>query len=134
MLKCNKIVSLLVIGALFVPALLSSQQALADETESGSVVSSTAATLSFQQTTESSSTESSKLPEQTLEAANQYQIVNGEGDEIANNTLTDDKGNTITFQYDLTKGLVEDTAEMVKKERDDFLVSHFLFYRVRSRC
>lgn len=122
------------IGALFVPALLSSQQALADETESGSVVSSTAATLSSQQTTESSSTESSKLPEQTLEEANQYQIVNDEGDEIANNTLTDDKGNTITFQYDLTKGLVEDTAGMVKKERDDFLVSHFLFNRVRNRC
>lgn len=104
--KYNKIVSLLAVGTLFGPTLLSSQQVLAEES---STVNSNSTNLSHQETSKSSSTEnSSSQPAPEPEPEAQYQLLSN-GAPIANNTLTDDNGNTVSFQYASENGLVANT-------------------------
>ena len=114
-MKYNKIVSLLALGSLFGPTLLTSQQAFADE--SSTVSSNPAATSSSQQTSESSSTESTENSETPNpgptdpkpEPVKQYSIL-ANGNPIVNNTITDANGNQINFQYTSNEGLVANTA------------------------
>lgn len=106
-MKYNKIVSLLAIGTLFGPTLLSSQEVLAEES---STVNSTATTSSStQQTTENSNTESTdSQPTPDPEPAKQYQLL-ANGVPIVGNTLSDNNGNTVSFQYSSENGLVAGT-------------------------
>lgn len=113
-MKYNKIVSLLALGSLFGPTLLTSQQAFADE--SSTVSSNPAATSSSQQTSESSSTESTESSETpnpgptdpTPEQAEQYSLVVN-GNELENDTYTDLHGNKVVFTLSSPQeGLKED--------------------------
>ena len=108
-MKYNKIVSLLALGTLFGPTLLSSQQVFAEE--SSTVASNSATTSSSQQTTESSSTggtESSETP--TPEPVKQYNLLK-DGAPIANNTPVDlGNGNSISFQYSAEQGLIANSV------------------------
>lgn len=108
-MKYNKIVSLLALGTLFGPTLLSSQQVFAEE--SSTVASNSATTSSSQQTTESSSTggtESSETP--TPEPVKQYNLLK-DGAPIANNTPVDlGSGNSISFQYSAEQGLIANSV------------------------
>ncbi|MGM0169525.1 hypothetical protein IGI39_003841 [Enterococcus sp. AZ135] len=109
-MKYNKIVSLLALGTLFGPTLLSSQQAFAEE--SGVVGSESATTSSSQQTTESStpgSTDSSEEPAPEPEPAKQYNLL-ANGNPFANNAFSDAHGSQISFQYTSETGLVANTA------------------------
>ncbi|MBO0452528.1 glucosaminidase domain-containing protein [Candidatus Enterococcus murrayae] len=108
-MKYNKIVSLLALGTLFGPTILSSQQALAEE--SGTVASDPATTSSNQQSTESStpgSTESSEAPAPEPEPT-QYNLL-ANGNPMANNTFSDANGAQIAFQYTSDKGLIANTV------------------------
>lgn len=111
-MKSNKILSLLAIGTMIGPTLLSSQQVLAEE-------SSTVSTPPSQETTESSNTgssssESQPVPEPTPtpepEPVKQYQLLANDGTPLVNNTLTDANGNSLTFQYASDNGLVAKTS------------------------
>lgn len=113
-MKYNKIVSLLALGSLFGPTLLTSQQAFADE--SSTVSSNPAATSSSQQTSESSSTESTENSETpnpgptdpTPEPAEQQYKLVVNGNKLENDTYTDLHGNKVVFTLSLPQeGLKE---------------------------
>lgn len=114
-MKYNKIVSLLALGTLFGPTLLSSQQAFAEE--SGVVGSDSATTSSSQQTTESStpgSTDSSEEPTPEPELPpkeEEYQLVSAEtGNVLQENTLFDAYGNKVVFTIPSNQSLTTGTS------------------------
>lgn len=100
-MKYNKIVSLLALGTLFGPTLLSSQQAFAEE--SGTVASNSATTSSTQQSTETTNpgstedTGNSETPIPDPEPATPHNLL-ANGAPIANNTFSDANGAQISFQ------------------------------------
>lgn len=111
-MKYNKIISLLAVGTLFGPTLLTSQQVLAEEIST--VTSESATTVPETQPSEEPSAEIPETqptepvqPEQPVQATYQLQSA---GQPLANNTLIDANGNQIVFQYDSTEGLVEGTT------------------------
>lgn len=111
-MKYNKIISLLAVGTLFGPTLLTSQQVLAEEIST--VTSESATNVPETQPSEEPSAEIPETqptepvqPEQPVQATYQLQSA---GQPLANNTLIDANGNQIVFQYDSTEGLVEGTT------------------------
>ena len=107
-MKYNKMISLLALGTMFGPTLLSSQQVFAEE--SSTTASSSATTSSAPQTTESSSPEGSDSSDTpTPEPVKQHNLL-ADGAPIANNTFVDANGNKVEFQYSSDKGLVAGTA------------------------
>ncbi|MGH1832680.1 glucosaminidase domain-containing protein [Enterococcus gilvus] len=102
-MKYNKMISLLALGTLFGPTLLSSQQVFADES------STVASTTPAPQSTENSSTEGTDTSETpTPEPVKQHNLL-ADGTPIANNTFVDGNGNSVAFQYTSDKGLVAGT-------------------------
>ncbi|MEG1502615.1 MAG: NlpC/P60 family protein [Enterococcus sp.] len=101
MVKYNKIVSLMAIGTLFGPTLLSSQQVLAEETSTvGSNTVATANKVDSQVADET--TVSSETPAPTY----QFKV----NDKAIENNYVDEYGNTIAIQYDAAKGSSEGSA------------------------
>lgn len=93
----NKIVSLLALGTLFGPTLLSSQQVFAEE--SSTVASNSATTSSSQQTTESSSTGGTET-QPPVEPEPEYQLLAPDARvqvTLSEITVTYSNGNSITF-------------------------------------
>ena len=119
-MKYNKIVSLLALGTLFGPTLLSSQQAFAEE--SGTVASNSATTSSTQQSTETTNpgstedTGNSETPIPDPEPATPHNLL-ANGAPIANNTFSDANGAQISFQYTSDNGLVEKIGRASCRER-----------------
>lgn len=96
-MKYNKIVSLLALGTLFGPTLLSSQQVFAEE--SSTVASNSATTSSSQQTTESSSTGGTET-QPPVEPEPEYQLLAPDARvqvTLSEITVTYSNGNSITF-------------------------------------
>lgn len=97
-MKYNKMISLLALGTLFGPTLLSSQQVFADES------STVASTTPAPQPTENSSTEGTDTSETlTPEPVKQHNLL-ADGTPIANNTFSMVMETVSPFNTPLTRG------------------------------